>query len=288
MSIELALSLAATGTLVFPCKPENKRPHTSNGFKAASVFPHVIQRWWSDWPDALVGMPTGERTNCWVLDVDPRHGGDVGLASLPPLPLTRTVRTRSGGQHLYWRRVAGLGNSPGRLPPGLDVRGDGRGYVIAAGNPGYTLERDLPPTEAPEWLLAMVRPPPYVPRPSQPYQPQSHDAYVTSAVQSELDSLSRCPAGSRGYQLNTSSFRLGTLIGAGALDRADAEQGLLDAAHGCGLLAVDGERACRAVIKRGLDAGTRQPRALPERDDTPLVDVTKLLRKAKAKASGYG
>ncbi|MCS3895573.1 putative DNA primase/helicase [Bradyrhizobium japonicum USDA 38] len=277
--IDLALSLATAGTPVFPCRPENKRPYTSNGFKSASVFRHVIQRWWQDWPDALVGVPTGERTGVWVLDMD-AHKGARESDLLHDLPPTRTVRTRSGGRHFYFHH-AGLGNSPGRLPAAWDVRGQG-GFVLVPGNPGYTLERDMAPADAPEWLLALIRPRPYVPRPGQPYQPQTHDAYVAGAVSQELDLLSRCPAGSRGYQLNTSAFRLGTLVGAGALDRSEAEAGLWDAAHGCGLAAVDGERACRNAIRRGLDAGSKQPRTLPERDNTPLVDVTKLLRKRRA------
>ncbi|MCS3503431.1 putative DNA primase/helicase [Bradyrhizobium japonicum] len=277
--LTLALSLAAAGTPVFPCRPENKRPFTSNGFKSASVFPHVLDRWWRDWPDALVGMPTGERTGVWVLDMDSHKG--AAESDLPySLPPTRMVRTRSGGKHFYFRH-AGLGNSPGRLPPGWDVRGQG-GFVLVAGNPGYTLERVVPPAEAPEWLLALIRPRPYVPRPSQPYAAGQHDHYVDAALRSELVALSGAAAGSRGTALNTTAFRLGTLVGAGALDRGNAEHGLLDAAHGCGLVAVDGERAVRATIRRGLDAGSRQPRALPERDNTPLVDVSKLLRKRRA------
>jgi putative DNA primase/helicase len=227
-------------------------------------------------------MPTGERTGVWVLDMDSYKG--ASLDALPhPLPPTRTVRTRSGGRHFYFHHV-GLGNSPGRLPAGWDVRGQG-GFVLVPGNPGYTLERDVPPAEAPEWLLGLIRPKPYVPRPSQPYRPQSHDHYVRSAITSELSELACCPAGGRGYQLNTTAFRLGTLVGAGALDRGEAEHGLLDAAHGCGLMEVDGERAVRATIRRGLDAGTRQPRALPERDDG-LPDVRRsvesLLRKRQS------
>lgn len=278
--LDLAVSLAAAGTPVFPCRPENKRPYTSNGFKAASVFQHVLHRWWSDWPDALVGMPTGERSGVWVLDMDAHKGASE--SDLPcSLPPTRCVRTRSGGKHFYFRHV-GLGNSPGRLPAAWDVRGTG-GFVIVPGNPGYKLEYDLPPVEAPEWLLALIRPKPYVPRPSAPYKPQSHDAYVASAVSAELAALSRCPAGSRGYQLNTSAFRLGTFIGAGALDRSEAEHGLADAANACGLTSVDGDRAVRATIRRGLDAGCKQPRALPERESVPQRDFSALIANGLAK-----
>ncbi|MGB3044970.1 MAG: bifunctional DNA primase/polymerase [Xanthobacteraceae bacterium] len=277
---DLALSLAAAGTSVFPCRPENKRPYTSNGFKAASVFAHVVRRWWIDWPDALVGMPTGERTGVWVLDMDAHKGASE--SDLPcSLPPTRCVRTRSGGRHFYFRHV-GLGNSPGRLPPAWDVRGTG-GYVLLPGNPGYEIEVDLAPAAAPDWLLELIRPKPYVMKASAPYQAQNHDHYVASAVQSELAVLARCPAGSRGYQLNSSAFRLGTLVGAGALDRGEAEIGLTNAAAACGLISVDGERAVHATIRRGLNAGARQPRSMPERGSAPKRDFSALIANGLAK-----
>jgi putative DNA primase/helicase len=167
----------------------------------------------------------------------------------------------------------------------LDIRGDGRGYVIAPGNPGYVLERDLPPADAPEWLLELIRPRPYVPRPSQPYAAGQHDHYVDAALRSELAALSGATTGTRGTLLNRTSFTLGTFVGAGALDRGEAEHGLFDAAHGCGLVAVDGERACRAAIRRGLDAGVKQPRLLPERDSTPPVSVAGLLAQHARRAA---
>jgi len=105
--LNLALELAAAGVPVFPCRPENKRPLTRNGFKGASTFRHVVERYWSDWPDALVGMPTGERTGVWVLDQDTYKGASE--TDLPhSLPPTKTVRTRSGGKHYYFGHV-GLG-----------------------------------------------------------------------------------------------------------------------------------------------------------------------------------
>jgi hypothetical protein len=55
-------------------------------------------------------------------------------------------------------------------------------------------------------------------------------------------------------------LQLGTFVGAGALDRGEAEHGLPDAAHSCRLVAVDGEGAVRANIRRGLDAGTTATR----------------------------
>jgi hypothetical protein len=44
---------------------------------------------------------------CCVLDVDPRHGGDITLALLEqkhgPLPVTWTAKTGGGGAHYFFR-----------------------------------------------------------------------------------------------------------------------------------------------------------------------------------------
>jgi hypothetical protein len=279
--LDLALSHIARGLPVFPCRREDKRPLTSNGFKGATCNERIIRVWGERHPDALVAMPTGQRTGVWVLDVDPRHGGDASLASLPALPSTRTVRTRGGGRHFYFK-CAGLGNSPGRLPPGIDVRGNG-GYVLVAGNPGYELEADAELVEAPDWLLEIIRPRPYHPQPRAPYQPQAHDRYVAAAVARELDALAATSI-QRGYALNRAGFVLGTFVGAGALSREEAEHGLFDAAARNGVLAVDGEREVRLKIKRGLDVGISQPRQLPERREEPLPRwVERFVARARAK-----
>jgi hypothetical protein len=67
---------------VFPCNPLNKRPlipkeEGGNGYKDATTDDAVIKSWWTRWPDALIGVPTGPRFV--VVDVD-----YVEPASWPP------------------------------------------------------------------------------------------------------------------------------------------------------------------------------------------------------------
>ena len=59
-----------------------------------------------------------------------------------------------------------------------------------------------------------------------------------------------------GTTLNTSAFRMGTLVGAGDLDAAMAAQGLLCAAVEVGLP----EAEARTTILSGLNAGAAYPR----------------------------
>lgn len=81
-----ALNLAERGLPVFPCGA-NKRPAISkndggNGFHDATTDSDEIRRLF-DRPEArLVGVPTGEASGGDVLDIDPRHGGDVWEAEI--------------------------------------------------------------------------------------------------------------------------------------------------------------------------------------------------------------
>lgn len=55
-----ALSYARRGIPVFPCEPGGKRPLTYNGFWDATTDIGRVKAWWSRWPDANVGVPTGK------------------------------------------------------------------------------------------------------------------------------------------------------------------------------------------------------------------------------------
>jgi hypothetical protein len=72
-----------------------------------------------------------------VLDVDRPDGLAVLDDELPETPRIRTPR---GGVHFPFRHVEGVTNSPGALPEGIDVRGEG-GFVLvprATGTPSST------------------------------------------------------------------------------------------------------------------------------------------------------
>lgn len=111
------------------------------------------------------GVPTGPRNDVWVLDLDEKNGVS-GVGSLDEyaksagvtLPHTYTVRTPSGGYHLYfaWDPQRPVGNRMGVLP-GVDVRGAG-GYVCAGGD--YRALHDVAPAPAHDWLYTLVGPAP--------------------------------------------------------------------------------------------------------------------------------
>lgn len=311
--LDLALAYSQRGVPVFPCRPADdydpdtgevlpeKAPLISNGFRGATVNERVIRELWKRNPGALVGIPTGERSNVWVLDLDIKANanGHEWLATMEDihgeLPYSARVQTANGGTHIFFRHVEGVRNR-GKLGAGVDVRGEG-GFVIAGGSTmqdgrAYHWLDDTGPadvTDAPQWLLDLVTPPVHVRQDTDwTYEHGSNDRYINRAVEAELNELACTPPGNRGYQLNASAFSLGQLVGAGALPRSEAEHGLYAAAVTCGVAQADGERETWAKIKRGLDAGEKQPRHIPapqpDNDNTRLVDIKKMLERAREKA----
>ncbi len=153
--VEAALGYAARGWPVLPCKPRGKKPLTPHGFKDATTDREVIQSWWKRWPNANIGLVTGAESGLFVLDVDGPAGAE-SLANLQDvfetLPETATQRTGGGGRHILFKHHGyPIGNTAGKLGPGLDTRGDG-GYIVvtpsmhASGN-AYAWEECYAPDE---------------------------------------------------------------------------------------------------------------------------------------------
>ena len=126
--VERVLELAKR-VPVFPCRRRDeadqggrtlraKSPLTSNGFKAATQDEAQIRRWWSERPDALVGVPTGSVTRIVAVDYDHKSAGQAAQDWIAEhqdvLISTRVHQTGggSGGRHYLFS-----------LPPGVKIRG---------------------------------------------------------------------------------------------------------------------------------------------------------------------
>jgi hypothetical protein len=114
------------------CPDAGKHPRTYHGFHEATTGEAQIRRWWSQWPNANIGIRTGDGQ--FVLDVDVDKGGDESLELLEAkhskLPETRQALTGSGGRHHWFQLPDGvqLGCTNG-FEYGLDTRSDS-GYVV--------------------------------------------------------------------------------------------------------------------------------------------------------------
>lgn len=174
---ESALQYAERGLLVFPvfeprdgvcsckrgrnCPKPSKHPRTPRGWKDATTDHAQVSQWWSQWPEANLGIATGP-SRLVVLDCDPRHGGDESLRDLQATigrDAFETVSwlTPSGGQHYVFRAPSSyvVHSSEGKLGPGLDVRADG-GFAVAP--PSRGIRGDYVHDAAQTWGEYPMRP----------------------------------------------------------------------------------------------------------------------------------
>jgi len=291
------------GWQIFPVAPNGKEPLTPHGFKDATADPEQIEAWWSKWPDANIGLACA-LSGIVALDGDPSHYDEYSKEFVGTLALDFTTamqNTPSGGVHFLYMPPVGsqLSNSPGKLPPGIDVRANG--YILLAPSkivysdeeaaakgvaPGYSsfyrwLERpdEYPPQPLPDHVVELLAKAPTVPpKPTGepprgangavgsnghapvPSAVEGAEIYAQVALDKELDILSKCAVGGRNHQLNKSAFAMGQLVAAGLLDEDLVIEELVTVALAIGLE----EEEIRGTIRSGLLSGKTEPRIVPE------------------------
>ena len=125
---EQALSFIEAGYSILPFT-------TDKNFKLISWKPlqterltkEQIQEWWTRYPNANVGIITGEISNLTVIDFDIGDDGKLSaqqLEIMKKLPPTLTIKTPSGGYHFYYLYNAKI--KTGSFEElGIDIRNDG-------------------------------------------------------------------------------------------------------------------------------------------------------------------
>jgi hypothetical protein len=84
------------------------------------------------------------------------------------------------------------------------------------------------------------------------------DRYAQAALAEELTRVATAPKGQRNRQLWESTRNLYNLVAVGALDHRDVDQGLLEAAERCGLLAEE-PRQTHRTLASGRQVGLAHP-----------------------------
>lgn len=276
-----ALNAAERGWHVFPLRPGTKRPALHGETACPRTGPCTGgHRKWEDRattdPDRIraawerapfnVGIATGP-SGLLVVDLDvPKDQSSTdapcGAATFKALcertgqavPRTRTVRTASGGQHLYFTAPAAarLHNTAGTLAPLVDTRAWG-GYVVAAGSTidgtryevqGPALLRPLP-----DWLKHALVPPHPVNRPTVVPVGRVHRPYVDAALAQETAAVTAAPEGRRNATLLRAARALGRFVASGDLTRDEVEMPLQQAGESAGLSATE----CRTTLRSALD-----------------------------------
>lgn len=196
------------------CKRAGKHPRTEHGLLNATTDGWQIKEWWDRWPEASIGVVTGEVSGFVVLDIDAGKGGEEQLARLvaenAPLPLTPVARTGGGGRHVLFALPAEpLRNSGSKIAQGIDIRGSG-GYIVAppsshASGGAYAWDPAAHPASTPlapmpAWLLERARRAPQ-PVPAAPAPATDHPLHERLKRASAY--LARVPgavAGQSGHQ----------------------------------------------------------------------------------------
>ncbi len=232
-----AYACSRMGWRVFPLRTDTGTPVFTEWPERATTDRDQIQEWWTgNYAANGVGIATGPESGIWVLDIDVKDAD--GFASLRDLThanhgtvddftRTMTVRTPSGGAHVYfrWNEAAaaegGIRNSAKALAPGLDVRGI-RGYVRAPEVGAYRIiERDgvkiTTVTSAPEWLVPLCK----KRRNASAEDMTNADIRYRMSAQGQkwgrfqaaeaVRRLGRSPSGTRNDNLNKTAYQLGML-----------------------------------------------------------------------------
>lgn len=290
--LSAALTAAQRGWPVIPLRPGRKYPalHGEDACprtgdcagpdghrkfeQRATTDPDRIRRCWTSGP-YNVGIATGP-AGLLVVDLDTlkstdQKGAPDGAESFLALceragqrvPITRRIRTVSGGQHLYFTTPDGvrMGSTAGTLAPKIDTRAWG-GQVVAPGSitPAgpYTVLCDAPVTKLPEWLQTALTAPRKLP--AAPFRPAPvRNATRCAAVALEREAAAvagRTAIGSRNRELLASVIRIGRFVAWHDIDRADVEAAFQAAGEAAGLTAAE----CRTTITSALNYSLRTAR----------------------------
>jgi hypothetical protein len=243
-----ALKLAHRGTPVFPCNPAHKWPLTPNGFKDASCDPELVHLWWTEHPDALIGVPTGDKFV--VLDVDcVKHVEAAQWYGKANLPLTRTHVTRSGGRHLLFKPNDAVRNSAGKICRGVDTRGKG-GYIIWWPACGFEVLHPGALAEVPEFILRALNRP-AAPSPAPPRQRISHPQPKLEGI---IRAIACASEGERNHLTFWGACRLAEMAAQSIISRRDAIEIVVEAASRTGLPREEARRAAQSALR--LVSGT--------------------------------
>ena len=129
---EAAMDYRRRGFSIIPIKPRDKRPLIPwESYQNGPPTEKQIQDWFTERPDANVGVVTGAVSDCVVIDLDSDEARVKLKEMLVGFELSAVPRSHTGkGWQLFFKHPGvSIPNRAGVIP-GLDVRGDG-GYVVA-------------------------------------------------------------------------------------------------------------------------------------------------------------
>jgi len=250
--LNAALEYAAHGFPVFPLNGKKPALKTmGKNFENATTDPDIIRDWWGGpYVHCNIGIPTGERSGIWTLDIDNKPTSANGFSSLQQiiskngeLPPTASQTTGTGQHYLFQSNEMLVNNSASKIAAGIDVRGQG-GYIVVAPSihpdtkNAYQWKEGLSPFDigisaAPDWLVNLATNDNYKSvgqRTNLDSEPIIGNNGAESILGEECKNIESAANGTQDTTLNKAAFCIGQLVGTNDLQYSDAFTALMESA----------------------------------------------------------
>jgi len=267
-----------------------------HGFYAATKSPEQFAVWMDEYPDcSLVAVPTGKDTGIFVMEYDPKNGGQASFDKLmekhDPIQ-TETNRSPSGGLHFVFEMPGfDFGSIHGKLWPGIDIKGTGGYHLVPPSHyvdqgvlKEYTTVTEMDPQPAPAWLLDAIKD--YLSKnkwntearqlkieEQKTFDPEkltdSERDHVEKTVAYWTSRIKNAPDGTQNILIYTGSRVLFSLCFAGMLDEEEAQLALEGACE------AGNHPASRSAL--AVDSGKRAALADPDPIDQALTNDINIL-----------
>lgn len=152
---------------ILPLAKKKKIPLIQQWTRQATDNLNKLEEWEETYPGCNWGVATGRKSGIVVVDIDPRHGGDIQWKRLTSGKTINTpiCKTGGGGEHYYFALTDDMIINSAVLSshPGIDIRGEGGQAVIPpsiheSGDPYIWVKApwNVQPEPVPNWLLKII------------------------------------------------------------------------------------------------------------------------------------
>ena len=279
--LEYAISYKSLGISVFPMISKTKKPLVKwKKYQSELPTDDQLQMWFKDGLERGIGCATGKIV---VIDCDSEEA--IVFAEKKGMPTTVCSLTRRGRHYFYKvpdnMIIPCIPQSKFCGGVGIDIKGMG-GLVVmppSVHTTGFVYKwingpTELPMMSCPEWIIDEVskhktQKTSKTEREKKEVKIETRSGttnYGNKALTDECSSIMNSTVGNRNHQLNSSSFKIATLVSAGEINKDEAITALEVSGENAGLELGE----IKKTISSAFDAGMSNPRTI-EKKATPVI-----------------